>query len=65
MRITVELQRSRRERALSSALEWWQSLRPDGWDLHEHLATPDINASTAHEKQLALAVAHAVEVGAL
>lgn len=50
MRITVELQRSRRERALYSALAWWQSLRPDGWDLHDHLATPEINASTAHEK---------------
>ncbi len=65
MRITVELQRSRRERALYSALAWWQSLRPDGWDLHDHLATPEINASTAHEKQLAVAVARAVEVGAL
>lgn len=65
MRITVELQRSRRERALYSALAWWQSLRPDGWDLHEHLGAPDVNASTAHEKQLAVAVARAVEVGAL
>jgi len=65
MRITVELQRSRREDALSSALEWWQSLRPDGWDLHEHLAAPDTNASTRHEKRLAVAIARAVEVGAL
>jgi len=50
---------------MTSAIRWWKSVRPAGWDLHDHLAAPDVNLSTNEEKQLAVAIARAVEVGAL
>jgi len=39
------------------AIEWWESLRPIGWDLAKHLKSPTINCSTEKERNLARAIA--------
>jgi len=65
MRITIELQRTRHTAVMESARLWWESLRPAGWDLQDHLHAPTINTVTESQKTLAQAVAGAIEVGAL
>lgn len=65
MRITIELQRMRSDAVMESARLWWESLRPAGWDLHDHLHAPTTNTTSEAQRSLAEAVAGAIEVGSL
>jgi hypothetical protein len=48
----------------AAAKAWWESRRPQGWTLEQHLAEPTAGCSgTAQERALAEAVAHWVEQG--
>lgn len=65
MRITIELQRMRSNAVMESARLWWESLRPAGWDLRDHLNAPTTNTASEAQRSLAEAVAGAIEVGSL
>lgn len=59
-------QRNAQSALLQAALSWWESLRPAGWDLRQHLDHPIVNAEGSEaETDLARAVASAVECGVL
>jgi hypothetical protein len=48
----------------TAAREWWESSRPEGWSLEQHLATPAAGCSaSAQERALAEAVAQWVKQG--
>ena len=48
----------------AAARVWWESGRPDGWSLEQHLAEPAVGRSGgAQERALAEAVAHWVRQG--
>lgn len=51
--------------ALAAASQaWWESRRPPGWTLEQHLADPSAGGTgTAQERALAEAVAHWVGQG--
>ena len=51
--------------ALAAASKaWWESCRPPGWTLGQHLADPTAGCeATAQERALAQAVAHWVRQG--
>ncbi|WP_043458857.1 hypothetical protein [Azohydromonas australica] len=51
--------------ALAAASQaWWESHRPSGWTLEQHLADPTAGCnSTAQERALAEAVAHWIGQG--
>ena len=64
MPVSLETQRKAQDDLLQAALAWWESNRPTGWDLRQHLDCPKVNAvGTPAEQALAQAVAAAVEVG--
>lgn len=66
MTVTLEAQRAAQEALLQAALTWWESQRPAGWDLRQHLDHPTVNAGGSQaERALATSVAHAVEVGTI
>lgn len=39
-------------------IEWWESKRPVGWNLKEHLKSPRVNCNTKSEQNLATAIAN-------
>jgi hypothetical protein len=47
-----------------AARAWWESSRPEGWSLEQHLAQPAAGCSgTAQEQALAEAVARWIQYG--
>jgi hypothetical protein len=50
---------------LEAARAWWQSHRPQAYDLAQHLRNPAVNCPTAADQALACAVARAIGDGAL
>ena len=65
MPITLEDKREATTATLTAALAWWESKRPEKYDLRAHLDAPTVNTTTDAERTLAAAVAASVEVGAL
>lgn len=66
MTVTIEKQRDAQAATLQAALAWWESRRPVGYTLREHLDNPTVNArGSKAETTLAAAVAAAVEVGVI
>ena len=50
--------------AMAAAKAWWESGRPEGWSLEQHLADPAAGCNgSAQERALAEAVAHWVKQG--
>lgn len=63
MAITIERQREASDAVLQAALAWWETCRPVGWGLRQHLDNPRVNMRNEAEKRLAETVAAAVEIG--
>ena len=61
----VEEQCEKLQALKESSLAWWESQRPVGWELRQHLDNPAVNTATSQEQRLAEAVASAVECGAI
>jgi hypothetical protein len=59
----VECETTPQMLALTAAARvWWESGRPEGWSLEQHLADPTAGCNgSAQERALAEAVAHWVE----
>ena len=49
-----------RDAVTDAAIAWWESHRPLGWTLDDHLKTPDVNCTVTTEQELAYAVASIV-----
>ncbi len=62
---TVDTQRAKLQALQQASLAWWESRRPIGWELRQHLDKPAVNTTTSQEQHLAEAVASAVECGAI
>ena len=35
-------------------IEWWEGLRPEGWDVIQHLSNPYVNCQSEREQKLAI-----------
>lgn len=57
--ISLERQTNGAKPDISGALpleliEWWEGLRPEGWDVIQHLSNPSINCQSEREQKLAI-----------
>jgi hypothetical protein len=62
MMTTKEAQQEAERAVLKAAVAWWESRRPMGWALDQHLKNPAVNTHDQAERLLAITVAKAVAV---